>query len=313
MVLRLACVLLLVLHAGCGAEEKPAGAAAVSVWGGPGRADGFFSAPRVADVRDGKVYVIDKTDRLQVFNADGVWQATWQIPRLNRGWPSGMGIRGDGVLAVADTHDYVVRLYDTDGKEIKTIGREGGGEGEFTYLTDVAFDRAGNMYVSEHGRVDRIQKFDSDGHFVMLWGKTGETPGEFQRPQSIVVDEEDMVWVADAANHRIQKFTPDGAPAGMWGKPGNGPGELRYPYDLALAPGGVLLVCEYGNNRVQAFDREGRSLGTWGEAGRGQGQLAAPWAVAWLPDRGIVVADTENHRLQVFGAQELTPQRVAGN
>ena len=313
MALRLTCIILLLLSAGCGAREDAATDAPVlSVWGGPGRTKGFFHSPRVVDAWQAKVYVIDKTDRLQVFDVDGMWQATWAIPRVGKGYPSGMGIRGDGVVAIADTHDYVVRLYNSDGEEIKTIGREGGGEGEFTYLTDVGFDKAGNMYVSEHGRMDRIQKFDSEGRFVMLWGATGEAPGEFQRPQSIVVNDEGLVCVADAANHRIQKFTADGKLIAVWGTPGDGSGELKYPYDLALAPGGILLVCEYGNNRVQAFDGEGRSVGIWGEPGRGRGQVAAPWAVAWLPDRGIVVADTENHRIQVFASPELTRKNVVG-
>lgn len=300
--LRLALVLLAALPAaGCrGDAGKAAAAPAPETWGGPGRTPGRFYRPRAVAVNAGRVYVVDMSGRIQALGLDGKWLATWDLPETSRGYPTGLGVRPDGAIAVADTHNYVVRIYAPDGREIRRIGREGGGPGEFTYVTDVKFDKEGCMYVSEHGRQDRIQKFDRDGGLMAAWGRAGERHGEFRRPEALAVDAAGAVYVADAANHRVQKFSPDGRVLAVWGEPGRGPGQLLYPYGLALTPDGRLLVCEYGNNRVQAFDGEGRSAGIWGTAGRGPGELAAPRAVAWVPDRGILVADTDNHRLQLF-------------
>ena len=289
------------IAAGCGSrlEERAPRGDAPTVWGGPGRQDGWFYMPRAMAIANDNLHVVDKTGRLQTFDFNGNRQATWTLPLANRGYPTGMGVRPDGAIALASTHDYVVRIFSPDGRLLQTIGREGGGPGEFTYLTDVEFDRGGSMYVSEHGRVDRVQRFDAAGRFVTSWGTTGEAPGEFQRPQALAVDGEGSVYVADAGNHRVQKFTSDGELLAVWGEPGSGSGQMLYPYDLAITGDGMLLVCEYGNNRVQAFDREGRSLGTWGRPGREPGELAAPWAVVWRTGR-IYVADTENHRVQSF-------------
>lgn len=302
--LRFACVMILILAAGCDGPPEADSTHLLAAWGGPGRSRGRFHKPRALAACADRLYVVDMTGRMQVFDLDGNWLASWQLPRVNRGYPTGLGMRPDGCLAVADTHNYVVRIYNRDGEQIKVIGREGGGEGEFTYLTDVAFDRTGNMYVSEHGREDRIQKFDAQGEFVTAWGRTGDAPGEFQRAQALAVDAAGTVYVADAANHRIQKFSSDGELLAVWGAPGRERGKLLYPYDLALTPAGYLLVCEYGNNRIQAFTPDGCSVGVWGGPGRSPGELATPWAVEWVTGRGIYVADTGNHRIQVFAAPE---------
>jgi len=295
-------VLLVTLVVGCGPapEGRNAAEEAFSSWGGPGRGPGRFQKPRAIAVSGDRIYVVDMSGRIQRFGLDGRWQASWHLDEVGRGYPTGLGVRADGCLAVADTHNYRVLIYNQDGEVIQTFGHEGGGPGEFTYLTDVEFDAAGNLYVSEHGREDRIQKFDPEGRFLTAWGGNGEEPGRFHRPQALAVGEDATVYVADAANHRIQTFSPDGKLLAVWGEPGRRAGQLLYPYDLALTPEGELLVCEYGNNRVQAFDRQGRSLGVWGKPGRNPGELATPWAVSWVPGRGLYVVDTGNNRVQLF-------------
>ena len=277
----------------------------VLVWGGPGRIDGRFVKPRGITLSEDRLYIVDRSGRLQVFDLDGGHIASWTLPLVNRGYPIGLCGRADGAIAVAVTHDSCVKVFSREGELLSTIGKNGAGEGEFTFVTDVAFDSQGNMIVSEHGREDRIQKFDPEGGFIQAWGGSGSGPGEFHRAQGLLVDEADCTYVADSANHRVQKFSPGGEFLLAFGEFGNAAGQMKYPYDLAFGPGGSLLVCEYGNNRVEAFDREGRPLGSWGVAGREVGELAAPWGVAFAPGKGIYVLDTENHRVQVFRDIEL--------
>ena len=290
--------------AGCYGSSRDA----PSAWivGGPGRGPGEFYKPRALVESEGRIYVVDMSGRIQALDLDGAHLATWRLPQIHRGFPTGLAAGPGGVIAVADTHNYVVRIYNREGEELRAIGREGGGAGEFTYLTDVAFDASGNMYVSEHGREDRVQKFDPAGEFLLAWGKAGEAAGEFHRPQALAVNDDDMVYVADAANHRVQVFAADGQFVREFGSAGDASGELLYPYDLAIGPGGVIFVCEYGNNRVQAFDAEGRSLGTWGRAGNGVGELHSPWGVIWLEGVGIMVVERDSHRLQVFPIEAKT-------
>lgn len=285
----------------------------VLTWGGPGRIDGRFVKPRGITLSDDRLYIIDRSGRLQVFDLSGEHLTSWTLPLANRGYPIGLCGRADGAIAVAVTHDSCVKVFSTEGELLETVGKNGGGEGEFTFVTDVAFDSLGNMIVSEHGREDRIQKLDSEGRFLQAWGRGGSAPGEFHRPQGLLVDEADCIYVADSANHRVQKFSPEGKFLLEFGEFGSDPGEMKYPYDLAFGPGGSLLVCEYGNNRVEAFDREGRLLGSWGGPGRDRGELAAPWGVAFAPEKGIYVLNTENHRVEVFRNVEWVASTVSAD
>jgi DNA-binding beta-propeller fold protein YncE len=292
----------LLLAAGCGGQAggTAGGPETCLTWGGPGRTPAKFHRPRAIAAGADRLYVIDQSGRIQAFDFDGRYLSEWTIPEVNRGYATGVTVRADGCVVVAETHNFAVRTYRPNGELVQSIGREGAGPGEFTYVTDVKIDRQGNLFVSEHGRADRVQKFDKNGTFVTMWGRSGDQPGEFHRPQALAVDDKGAVFVADAANHRIQKFTGDGQLLAVWGEVGREPGRLMYPYGLSLADDGTLFVTEYGNNRVQAFDREGRSVGTWGRAGTGLGELATPWGLAWVPGRGVYVADTTNHRVELF-------------
>ena len=115
----------------------------------------------------------------------------------------------------------------------------------FGFVTDVAQDSQGNYYVSEYGDYDRIQKFDSNGKFLLEWGGHGTNPGEFLRPQGLFIDESDHLWVADAGNHRIQVFDATGDAAKLvrqFGTQGDELGQLSYPYDLFLKGGSCVSL-----------------------------------------------------------------------
>ena len=213
---------------------------------------------------------------------------------------------------VCDTHYFRVLYYTLDGNLVdeRTIGGVNGrGPGEFGFLTDAVQDSKGNIYVSEYGDYDRIQKFTVNGEFVCQWGEHGENPGQFQRPQGMVIDQHDQLWVADASNGRIQVFDVSGQHPEFvktWGKPGSKIGELSYPYELILDGKGHIYVCEFGNHRIQKFTLDGKSLGIWGSAGRESGQLHQPWSMCRDSQGAFHVVDSYNHRIQRFHFPEQT-------
>jgi len=271
------------------------------IWGTRGISDGRFQKPRAMAVdREDRIYVVDMTARIQVFDRHGGFLRGWSTPDHEFGKPTGISIGIDGRVLVADTHYYRVLIYSPEGRLVQTIGgRKGEGPGEFGLVTDAVQDSQGNFYVAEYGEYDRIQKFSRAGEFLLQWGGHGSGPGQFLRPQNLTIDADDRIWVADACNHRIQVFDSQGKLLRMWGTEGGAAGQLRYPYDLVLAPDGSLLVSEFGNHRIQRFDPAGRSLGTWGTHGRGEGQLFNPWALVQDSAGRIHVLDTNNHRVQV--------------
>jgi sugar lactone lactonase YvrE len=107
--------------------------------------------------------------------------------------------------------------FSPDGKVLMKLGKAGvagAGEGEFIAPNDVAIAPNGDIFVSEGhgGRVtnNRITKFDKNGKFIMMWGKTGTGPGEFDQPHSLAFDAKGRLFVADRNNNRIQIFDQNG-------------------------------------------------------------------------------------------------------
>lgn len=271
------------------------------VWGRRGMSNGRFQKPRAMAIdREDRIYVIDMTARIQVFDTEGRFLRVWRTPAKEAGKPTGVSVARDGRILVADTHYFRLLAYSPYGELLQTIGGTFGQEpGQFGLVTDAVEDSQGNLYIGEYGEYDRIQKFSPDGRFLLQWGGPGSQPGQFARPQNLAVDPLDRIWVADACNHRIQVFDTEGKLLWLWGAQGRHPGQLSYPYDLVLAPDEDLVyVSEFGNHRIQRFSSKGRSRGCWGAYGRNAGQLANPWALV-RDSRGYIhVLDTGNHRVQ---------------
>lgn len=302
---------------GCLPANDPAAAMAnedLFIWGEPGVGEGQFDKPRAMTIdAEDRIYIVDMTGRVQVFTTDGEFLRSWRTPEIYQGKPCGLGLSHAGEILVADTHYFRVLFYTTEGERIeeKTIGgKTGTGPGEFGFLTDVVQDSQGNYYVGEYGERDRIQQFDPDAKFVRLWGGHGREPGQFVRPQGMLMDKDDRLWVADACNHRVQIFDVTQDPpelVGGWGQEGSAPGDLRYPYGIIFLADGNVALAEYGNHRIQILTREGKPVGTWGHAGRNPGELHQPWALCQDSQGRLHVLDTYNHRVQRIPASAVVP------
>lgn len=284
------------------------------MWGLPGSTPGRLFRPRaIAIDRHDLLYIVDMTPQIQVFTADGDLVRGWQPPKFDTGKPSGLAFDNAGNLLVADTHNYRVLAYSPAGQLIdtSTMGGEcGNADGQFQFVTDAAQDADGSYYVAQYGEYDRIQKFTPERKFLLSWGEHGHDPGQFLRPQKIVIDHRGLVWVADACNHRVQVFDARGSEARLvksWGTQGHAAGQLNYPYDILLddaalagRPDGHVYLCEFGNHRVQKFTTDGRFVAAFGKNGRRDGELDQPWGIARDSQGRMFVLDTYNHRVQRF-------------
>jgi ABC-type Fe3+ transport system permease subunit/streptogramin lyase len=290
-----------VLSAGC---SRPPDAAAppVTVVGARGLGPGQFNKPRSVTVDgDGQVWAVDVTGRLQRFGPDGAWRGTYQMPETDKGRAKGMARAPDGGVLVVEPHYHRVNRFAPDGRLLAQWGRHGTNVGELYFPRAVAVAADGDVFISEYGVVERVQRFAPDGAACRgAFGRRGTAPGEFNRAEGLAVGPDGLLYVADSCNHRVQVLRPDGAFVRLFGRAGAGPGELGYPYDVAVARDGRVYVCEFGNSRVQVFDREGRSLAVFGGPGAAPGRMNNPWSLA-LDDAGdLHVADSLNHRLLRF-------------
>ena len=277
------------------------------VIGQRGLSDGRFQKPRaIAIDREDRIFVVDKTGRVQSFDNQGKFLVGWRTPEIESGKPTGISIDSDGSIVVADTHYYRFLFYTPEGKLLddRTIGGVNGPDpGQFAFVTDIARSGDGNYFCGEYGEYDRIHRYSSEGKFLERMGEHGKEPLQFSRPQCFQLDERGFLWVADACNHRIQVIdwrSSQPISVSIFGRQGIAPGELQYPYGLHLFKDNSIVVSEFGNHRVQLLDRSGGFLDSWGTAGGEPGELNQPWATAIDSRSRIYVVDSGNNRIQRF-------------
>lgn len=274
----------------------------VQIIGSRGTALGQFNKPRsvATDALD-NLYVVDMTGRVQKFSSNGVYVTSWQLPQTDRGNPKGMCQDAAGNVVVIEPHYSRVNHFSIDGKLIHQWGVHGTNAGQVAFPRSAVVNSHGEIYVSEYGVVDRVQKFSANGaQFIQSFGHAGPGPGEFNRPEGLGIDRQDQLYVADSCNHRIEIFSPNGRFLRSYGRAGSALGELSYPYDVQVDRVGRQYVCEFGNSRIQIFDENNRPLEIVGGVGAAPGQFSNPWGLALDSMGNLYVADSRNHRVQKF-------------
>jgi hypothetical protein len=61
-------------------------------------------------------------------------------------------------------------------------------DGYFRQVTDIAWDGAGNTYISDGYINSRVAKVDKNGNWLKSFGEPGDKPGQFNTPHSIAAD-----------------------------------------------------------------------------------------------------------------------------
>jgi ABC-type Fe3+ transport system permease subunit/DNA-binding beta-propeller fold protein YncE len=283
---------------------------AVKVFGTRGAGTGQFNKPRsIAVDRDDNFYVVDMTGRVQKFSPEGPFILQWQMPQTDKGKPKGMVRDQAGNIIVVEPHYSRVNHFKPNGQLVTQWGKDGRAPGELAFPRSVAVNSRGEVYVSEYGLVERVQRFGPFGkNFINSIGGPGDGDAQFNRAEGIGIDMQDNIFVADSCNHRVQIFTREGNFVSAFGKPGSRSGELSYPYDVRVDNASLRFVCEFGNSRVQIFDPQNRPLEILGGVGAEPGQMNNPWSIA-LDSRGnLYVADSGNHRVLKFIRKGAYPQ-----
>jgi len=109
----------------------------------------------------------------------------------------------------------------------------------------------------------RVQKFSSDGKFLLSWGEEGAGQGMFNRPYNIAVDKTGNVYVVDSENNSIQKFTGEGAFLKEFGPVGGDGRQLKSPQGVAVDGNGNVYVGDGSNGRIVKYSADGAYLMDW--------------------------------------------------
>ena len=198
----------------------------------------------------------------------------------------------------------------------------------------IAFDAAGNYYVSETSG-HRIRKITPTTHAVVAGtgsagfaGDGGQaTAAALTSPRGLAIDGAGNLYVADSGNHRVRRVTPAGvittvAGTGTAGSAGdNGPAtsaQLNRPVAVAIDGLGRLFIAEFDGHRVRMVS--GGTIttiagdGTAGRSGDGGPATAAlltsPTSLAFDPSGVLHVLEYGSRVRRI--AADGTITRVAG-
>ncbi len=202
----------------------------------------------------------------------------------------------------------------------------------FDWPTGVAVNRKGEQFIADYDN-HAIRKIDRFGWVTTFAGQgiPGFADGKgkealFHGPNTIAIDQNDNLYVADADNFRIRKITPDGVVSTVAGsgKRGNKEGpaleaEFVYPTGVAAAPDGNLYVADRGAHRIKRITPAGIVMIAAGTGEPGYynslsyfSKFNHPMAVAVDDVENIYVADAGSHTIRRIDREGIVTT-VAGS
>ena len=228
------------------------------------------------------------------------------IPKLQFPWGVALDKNGQ-LIAVTETGQHCVALFDREGQRVGTIGSKGKEDGKFTNPRGIAFTETNHILVSDY---ERIQKLNQSGHCIRALCGQGNGPLQFADPKGIAVHRATgKILVADSNNHRIQVLNPDLSYSHSFGKEGMGDGELQFPWDVDCDNQGNVYVADNENHAVQKFTFEGEFLLRFGGKGEGPGKLSWPSGVM-VDSRDMVYVTDDNQAVSVFKSNGEFVERI---
>jgi hypothetical protein len=194
--------------------------------------------------------------------------------------------------------------------------------GRFRQPTDVTWDPAGDIFISDGYINSRVAKLNKDGDWLTSWGSPGKGDGQFNTVHNIAADAKGTIYVADRGNRRIQVFDSDGKlqrimtidiPPEPDAQPaiGNKPDLTNYlqnggtmtpgaPWTLCITPppNQVLYVSDAFPGRIYKLSLDGKVLGMLGRSGKQLKQFGWIHAIACPNENTLYVAEILNWRVQ---------------
>ena len=246
-----------------------------------------------------------------------------------------MKIDKDDNIWITDKGSDMVIKFNPEGRVVMVFGRkqeasdDGTGplkkpvpalppvDGLFRQVTDVAWDPAGNTYISDGYINSRIAKVDKDGNWLKSWGERGDKPGQFNTPHSIAVDAKGSIYVADRGNRRIQVFDGDGrfqrqividvpVPADARPAIGDTPTQTTgtmssgAPWAICITPppNQFLYSSDAFPGRIYKLTLDGKVVGILGKSGKQLKEFGWVHEMACPSENELYVSELLNWRVQ---------------
>jgi DNA-binding beta-propeller fold protein YncE len=260
-------------------------------------------------------------------------------------------VDSEGNVYVQDKNNYRIQKFTDDGEYLLEWGKYGNNDGEFLWLRGICVDNENNLFVDDSDPWDddpcKIQKFDSQGNFILRFGQFGIGLGEFDLPTGMDIDKDNNLYICDKDNKRIQKFNIEGEFLSIWTDstkfdPEGGPDNISflpllfdYTYvawwpicktslegnplkcwcefyigtEIATDQDGYVYVSDNMHiPAVKKYNSAGELLAQWGYQGTGPGEFQLPTGIALDGSGYVYVGDWILNRVQKFRKKETSVQ-----
>ncbi len=216
----------------------------------------------------------------------------------NLGTPSEMLLLDNGDMWYVDSRNYRLVRVAPDGTIIRTIGREGTGDGEFENQPhSITQDEDGNLYVSA---TCRVYVFEPSGAFRYRFGECNGDPDQIGDTRGIHYSPvTDRLYISDLFSDIVRIYTKAGTFESSFGSAGTGNGQFDDPFGITTDAEGNIYVMDTNNHRAQKFTSSGTFITSYGSSS-GPEELVYPKDMIILSNGDVLIASQNGQRVKRF-------------
>jgi hypothetical protein len=278
----------------------------------------------VATNSKGHVFVYTRSGDTRLFEFDQNGVYVREIGQGLYGFMFAHAVRvdkDDNIWAVDEGSNMVIK-FNPQGRVTMVIGRrpeaveeltnftgQGGYTGankpySFNRPTDVAWDAAGNIFVSDGYGDSRVVKYDKNGRFLKSAGTRGTQQGQLNLPHTMATDAQGNVYIGDRSNARVQVWDNDLNFKAIYDQVGS-------PWAICISPGPhqYLFVSnsvpDNGDSRAAAqtgeiykMELDGTILGKFGRAGKALKEFSTVHEIDCRNPNELYVSEITDWRVQ---------------
>ena len=188
----------------------------------------------------------------------------------------------------------------------------------FSRPTDVGWDKAGNIFVTDGYGNSRVVKFDRNGRFVKEAGTRGSQRGQLNLPHTMAMDADGNVYVGDRSNARVQVFDNDLNVKAIYDNVGNpwavciSPGPHQYLFVSNSLPDNGLAQYKDITGEIYKMELDGTIVGRFGKAGKQLKEFSTVHEIDCRNPNELFVSEITAWRVQKIILGPQPPKPTAG-
>jgi len=224
-------------------------------WSDAGDGATFLSPVGIAVRPDGSLLVADaELGFVSILAADGTPLGKFGGNELRR--PTGLAVDPTtGEVYVSDTGAHAVKVFNSHGQIVRTLGRHGMAPGEFNGPSHLKFD-AGRLFVTDTFNA-RVQVLTPSGEPLAELGERGLFVGNLVRPKGVTTDSDGNVYVVESYYDHLLVFDSNGNLLLPIGGTGNTAGRFFLPAGIWSDSQDRIFIADMFNGRVVMLQYRG--------------------------------------------------------